>query len=204
MGGSLRERGIVHSFSKEKVAKNLEAQVQILVPQYAIDKYHSDVVFVFRSEFQKKGGNKVGTRADFYVGRPTADGWLGSIAYDGYPQAKNSNAGVPRTLLAAETEARFREQVTSLLASREDATTRANGWPWPWEDSGTTDCGYAFFEGHVWMARSRFWGVRGKRWSNPLTGRLTRIPIRWPDMRSRANVAGVRSPRSGLLALKVF
>lgn len=85
----------------------------------------------------------MGTRADFYVGRGTDAEWLGSIAWDGYPE------GHPKKLLRADTEAKFRKRVAKLLAERKDATTVAHGWPWPWETSTTTDFAYAFDAGAV-------------------------------------------------------
>ncbi len=95
----------------------------------------------------------MGTRADYYVGRgPTAE-WLGSIAWDGdWP-----GDGV----LEATTEADFRHAVATEFASREDGTTPTMGWPWPWNDSRTTDVAYAFDGGRVW--KSEF----GRAWHDP-------------------------------------
>lgn len=86
----------------------------------------------------------MGTRADFYVGRGASAEWLGSIAWDAYPE------GLPDDVLDAKTEKLFRQRVETFLADREDATRPADGWPWPWEDSGTTDYSYAF-DGGVWI-----------------------------------------------------
>jgi hypothetical protein len=60
----------------------------------------------------------MGTRADFYVGRGESAEWLGSIAWDGYP----------------------------------DGIDPEMGWPWPWDDSGTTDYAYAFEDGAVYAS----------------------------------------------------
>lgn len=85
----------------------------------------------------------MGTRADFYAGKGKDAEWLGSIAWDG-----DEIAGDIR---AAKTEKNYRKAVESFLASRDDATLPAQGWPWPWNDSGT-DCSYWFFDGQCWEA----------------------------------------------------
>jgi len=87
----------------------------------------------------------MGTRADFYVGRGEKAEWLGSIAWDGYPD------GLDESLLLSTTDGEFREQV-SLLQTRDDWTATSYGWPWPWDDSQTTDCAYAFDDGKVWIS----------------------------------------------------
>ena len=87
----------------------------------------------------------MGTRADFYIGRGTEAEWLGSIAWDGYP------AGIDPAVLAASVEDGYRSAVAEMLA-REDGTTPDLGWPWPWDDSGTTDYAYAFEDGAVYAS----------------------------------------------------
>lgn len=89
----------------------------------------------------------MGTRADFYVGRGASAEWLGSIAWDGYP-----NGGEPEVVLAAVTEAEFRAEVADLLARQDDATTPELGWPWPWENSRGSDFSYWFDQGNVWVS----------------------------------------------------
>jgi hypothetical protein len=81
----------------------------------------------------------MGSRADFYVGRGDKAEWLGSVAWDGYPDGFDRDG-----LLNAITEQQFREAVSAELASRRDGTTPEMGWPWPWENSKTTDYAYAF------------------------------------------------------------
>lgn len=89
----------------------------------------------------------MGTRADFYVGRGESAEWLGSIAFDGYPD------GIASSVLNAITEAGYRNAVSDLLAvERRHATLPDEGWPWPWETSDTTDYAYAFDGGRVWGA----------------------------------------------------
>ena len=85
----------------------------------------------------------MGARADFYVGRGEKAEWLGSIAWDGNP------SGIPIKLRKSETESIFRDLVASFLVTRDDKTLPADGWPWLWEDSRTTDYAYAFDGGKV-------------------------------------------------------
>ena len=83
----------------------------------------------------------MGTRADFYIGRGEKAEWIGSIAWDGYRE------GLPDELFSVLTEADWRKAVTEFVQNRKDGTLPKQGWPWPWEDSNTTDCAYAFHEG---------------------------------------------------------
>ena len=78
----------------------------------------------------------MGTRADFYVGRGEKAEWIGSIAWDGYPD------GMPDSLLAATSTEGYLQEVTDFFKERDDVTLPEDGWPWPWDDSGTTDYSY--------------------------------------------------------------
>lgn len=84
----------------------------------------------------------MGTRADFYIGTGETAEWLGSIAYDGYPD------GLPEDVIKASTEEGFRAEVAE-LAKESHWTSPEQGWPWPWNDSHTTDWAYAFKDGVV-------------------------------------------------------
>jgi len=86
----------------------------------------------------------MGTRADFYIGKGKKAEWLGSIAWDGYPD------GVPDTVKKAKTKAEFIKAVDEFLQAREDATFPKDGWPWPWKDSCTTDYAYSYDQDQVW------------------------------------------------------
>lgn len=83
----------------------------------------------------------MGTRADFYVGRGQKADWLGSIAWDGFRDS------LPDDLFEVKTEEDWRVRVTGFITSREDGTLPKDGWPWPWEDSNTTDRAYSFVDG---------------------------------------------------------
>ena len=97
----------------------------------------------------------MGTRADFYVGRGLKAEWLGSIAWDGNP------SGIDKKILNAVTTENYRKAVEEFLASREDGTKPSQGWPWPWNDSNTTDYAYAFHDGFVMVSNY------GGPWFNP-------------------------------------
>lgn len=85
------------------------------------------------------------TRADFYVGRgPEAD-WIGSIAWDGYPE------GIDDAILKAKDEATYLSALES-FAKRDDFTKPEEGWPWPWTNSATTDYAYALDDGQVYVS----------------------------------------------------
>lgn len=92
----------------------------------------------------------MGTRADFYVGKGKSAEWLGSIAWDGY------RSGVAGYILKAKTEANYRKAVEVFLKPRDDKRFPKDGWPWPWNDSGTSDCSYWFFDGKCWDAHGAY------------------------------------------------
>lgn len=139
----------------------------------------------------------MGTRADFYVGRGETAEWLGSIAMDGYPD------GIDDAVKGSSTEAQYRAAVAAFIAADDRGTTPEMGWPWPWEDSRTTDYAYAFVandapgSGAVWA--SSF----GHRWflvqrEEPDDEPGEKVAV-FPNMKSRQNVT--MGPRSGLIVL---
>lgn len=88
----------------------------------------------------------MGTRADYYVGRDRDAEWLGSTAFDGHTPSVFDDS--PELFPA--TEQTWRDWVSARLANRDDATVPADGWPWPWDDSATTDYAYAWDRGVIW------------------------------------------------------
>lgn len=88
----------------------------------------------------------MGTRADFYMGRGEDAEWVGSIAWDGYP------TGIPDELLKATDESEYVRAIKGFFASRDDVTLPEEGWPWPWENSATTDYAYALEDGKVYAS----------------------------------------------------
>lgn len=116
----------------------------------------------------------MGTRADFYVGRGESAEWIGSIAWDGYPN------GNPKPLLEITDEKEYRAKVAELLNDGEGGSTKPEqGWPWPWENSNTTDYAYAFDGGRVWgTCFGHGW------WPADQEPEESDAPkdIKWPDM----------------------
>lgn len=145
----------------------------------------------------------MGTRADFYVGKHKDAEWIGSIAYDGYRD------GIDADILKAPTEADFRKAVATFLSTRDDATVVEQGWPWPWDDSATSDCSYWFFDGQVWDAS----GHPEQSWREYYSRCAASAPetaeqfaglerIQFPDMSARKNVT--LGPRSGVMFIKAM
>ena len=129
----------------------------------------------------------MGTRADFYIGiGPTAE-WLGSIAWDGYPDGLT---------IDAPDEAGFRANVAE-LAKRADWTSPEQGWPWPWEDSNTTDYAYAWDGAKVVAAHFGYgwWPVAD--WASKPPESVKSCDF--PDMSARKRVTLGR--RSGVIVL---
>ena len=113
----------------------------------------------------------MGTRADFYIGKE----WLGSVGWDGYPE------GISEYILSAQTRGEFKGEVMSFLLQRDDATFPKQGWPWPWNDSNTTDYAY------VWDGRLRV-ACFGS-WINPETGEeIGGDKPEFPDMSAVKNI----------------
>lgn len=137
----------------------------------------------------------MGTRADFYVGRGASAEWLGSVAFDGYPD------GIEGAVLGAKGEGEFREAVAKFLASKSHATLPEMGWPWPWNDSRMTDYAYAFADGAV--LASGF----GSAWFDPKIKRddddddddYSAEGAIFPDMSARKSVT--YGQRSGLIVV---
>lgn len=94
----------------------------------------------------------MGTRADFYVGRGESAEWLGSIAWDGDPGSVFEDELILSGLRDGLDADSWRTWVTEYLAGRDDATLVEQGWPWPWEDSRTTDYAHAWDGGAVWSS----------------------------------------------------
>lgn len=151
---------------------------------------------------------KMGTRADFYVGKGKDAEWIGSIAWDGYRE------GIPDAVLGAKTELMFRSELERFFVERDDVTLPEQGWPWPWDCSDTTDCSYWFFDGQVWDANSNY-PIPGDYYTkadeeipqkpseryapdteNDLSGCER---VEFPDMSARRNLT--MGKRSGLIVL---
>ena len=135
----------------------------------------------------------MGTRCDFYVGRGEQAEWLGSYPFDGYPD------GVNDSILDATDEAAYRAAVAEKMKDAR-ATTPDMGWPWPWNDSRTTDYAYAFEDSKVHC--SRF----GCEWFDPRkepkeTAEEDEKKAVFPNMEAVKNVT--LGSRSGLIVVKL-
>lgn len=135
----------------------------------------------------------MGTRADFYIGIDQDAEWIGSIAWDGYPET------VGDLFSHVHSKDVFRSRVAEFLSDRNDATLPDDGWPWPWDDSRLTDYSYCFHDGQVWLC------CFGGAWT-PFSEREGESPhtkcviCDFPDMSDIKNVT--LGPRSGLIVLR--
>ena len=130
----------------------------------------------------------MGTRCDFYVGRDSSAEWLGSVAWNGDPE------NFPE-IIEANQESRYREEVTKELEARDDATLPEAGWPWPWEDSRTTDYAITFDDGEVYASCfGHSWYRPGKEEEPEAEGEKVAV---FPNMKSRQKVTF--GARSGLM-----
>ena len=138
----------------------------------------------------------MGTRADFYIGRGEEAKWLGSIAWDGYPE------GNPKQLLTQSLTCDLHEEEYIALVmemirpvdDRSPGTLPYQGWPWPWNSSHLTDYAYALEGGSVWVSvfNGPWW-----RWEGEEQRPSGEADPAHPDMSSIKKVAG--GARSGLI-----
>jgi len=94
----------------------------------------------------------MGTRADYYIGRGPDAIWLGSTAYDGYPDGIFAHQPGHISLKLISDDLSWSTAVETFLEGRDDSTLPERGWPWPWDDSATTDWAYAYDDGKVWAS----------------------------------------------------
>ena len=136
----------------------------------------------------------MGTRADFYTKKNDKQEleWLGSIAFDGYPE------GIDTTVLEARKEDFYLKSLDAFFADRDDVSLPKDGWPWPWDDSELTDCAYLFTGEKVVMFKGRGeWidAARGKDEDAPTVFRHA-----LPDMKDKKQVTFGK--RSGLIVVR--
>lgn len=136
----------------------------------------------------------MGTRADYYIGRGKDAEWLGSSAWDGYP------SGVQPVVWANTMEA-FTRAVARRVA-KHDGSTPEDGWPWPWDNSRTTDYAYAWDDGRVWVSCFGMEWVPAREWDSmeqEAMDALAQDVAEFPDMSDRKSVTF--GPRSGLIVV---
>lgn len=129
----------------------------------------------------------MGTRADFYAGKGENMVYMGSIAYDGMPDS------IDHEFLNAKTFYNYILLLDEFLSKRSDATFAKDGWPWPWDDSNTTDYAYTMDKGQVWVTSF------GDRWI-PVKYLLDE-PAEFPDMSDKKNLAPIGSEQSGIILI---
>lgn len=91
------------------------------------------------------------TRADFYIGMGKDATWLGSVGMDGDPKSIAEELSfTAQTTIADEDD--WVESVAVVFRDHIEHTLPERGWPWPWDDSQTTDYAYTLFYGQVWVS----------------------------------------------------
>lgn len=142
----------------------------------------------------------MGTRADFYDKQGVDAEWLGSIAMDGYPDGVFGDA--PYLFTEPVSAEEWRTWVAEFLANDKYATLPEQGWPWPWENSQTSDYAYALHDGRVTGCSFGYsWFVvdpEAECYGEP-DEEAPDEKEPFPDMSSRMNVT--YGPRSGLIVL---
>lgn len=89
----------------------------------------------------------MGTRCDFYVmDKKNKLNWVGSYGWDGYPDGNPKGMKLHKVT----TEEDYKKKVITFLEDSEGYITGRDGWPWPWDNSGTSDHYYFFYDGAVW------------------------------------------------------
>jgi hypothetical protein len=139
----------------------------------------------------------MGTRADFYIGRGKDAKWVGSIAWDGYPDGiclttdkqmldmpgvfESEEFPKRKHLFHSKTEKVFLSRLEQFFKNRKDVTRPESGWPWPWNDSHTTDYAYAFDP-----KTKTVWATFGTNWF--------KASGKEPDYENRSNSNNVEFP----------
>lgn len=97
----------------------------------------------------------MGTRADFYIEKDNNLVWLGSVAWDGYDVEKSllEDNDVASLVKFSKTEKDYLAALSNYaqerIDRRSDWISPEEGWPWPWDNSHTTDRAYVFRNGCV-------------------------------------------------------
>lgn len=145
----------------------------------------------------------MGTRADFYIGRGKDAVWLGSVAYDGSPDGilRESYANdAPLSAIGKATDdAAFAAAVVARIQARSDGTMPDQGWPWPWEDSRTTDYAYAWDGAGYCSCFGRAWLTFEQALDDDHERTAIKKTAVFPDMTDRQKVTF--GERSGVLIL---
>jgi len=133
----------------------------------------------------------MGTRADFYIKKQNKMKWLGSIAWDGMPKR------IDPEVLNSTSQQDFIVKLGEFFNKRDDATLPKDGWPWPWNDSNTTDYAY-IFENNKVMASCFGEPLFDPLLPEPETNIIGEI-INFPNMSKKKKVTFGK--RSGLIVI---
>jgi len=157
----------------------------------------------------------MGTRADFYIGRGKNAKWIGSIAWDGYPsgitpKGEKVEQLVPgclrhidenwpegEHLFDSKTEEEFISRLDRFFMYRDDVSLPNDGWPWPWDDSNTTDYTYSFDDGKVYGACfGHGWWLADSEPEEHEDGKIDD----WPNMKEVQKIS--YGSKSGLIVIR--
>lgn len=144
----------------------------------------------------------MGTRADFYIEKNKNLTYLGSIAWDGYPICNNKLNTDLKSIIVAKKEDTYKNEVLKLITKREDGSLpERDGWPWPWDDSNTTDYSYIFTNNKVMCScfGSKLYNPREEL--NNTFEPKGECEFNFPNMKNIQRVA--LNEKSGLLIIKV-
>lgn len=119
----------------------------------------------------------MGTRADFYVRMPGGLKWHGSVSYDGGDVAYDED-GPAAAVRKATTADEFTAALDAYYHSAHGVrlASKGDGWPWPWNNSLTTDYAYVFD------------GDRVRIFNGAEDEHENKADFEWPDMSKIANV----------------
>jgi hypothetical protein len=137
----------------------------------------------------------MGTRADFYIGNGEKAKWLGSIGWDGSP------SNIPPSIKLATKPKQFEDEVISFIKISQ-GTLPEMGWPWPWNNSSTTDYSYLFIDNKVYISWFGQNAYPAMLYDNFEEDKENYLDVSFPDMSSLKNVT-FDSKRSGLMIVNV-
>lgn len=146
----------------------------------------------------------MGTRADYYIkSKNNKLKWIGSTGWDGYPE------GMELSLLRSNSLEVFQSEFKKHIETRDDFTSPKDGWPWPWDDSRTTDYAYIFDvnEGKVSVScfnSGLFDPLKYRKCKDNGKYKLINNAINkiiFPNMKVKRNAISLDSKKSGLIVI---
>ena len=90
--------------------------------------------------------------------------------------------------------------VEQMFRGRDDVSRPADGWPWPWDDSWTSDYAYTWADGRtVWTVGDHGWTDKEPENDEEYATYRVPAPFDLPDMTAQKKVT--LGPRSGLIVI---